>query len=70
MSDNLHNIRNEWIKTQADLDDYKDFQVWFSGVLEENINDVIYGIKEGTEAMKNGHDKIEMFRFIQTNIMK
>lgn len=70
MKDNSQSKRNELINTQADLDEYKNFQVWFNGVLEESINDVIYGIKEGTEAMKNGQDKIEMFKFIQTNIMK
>ncbi|API89451.1 hypothetical protein BKP56_09370 [Marinilactibacillus sp. 15R] len=58
------------IKTQADLDEYKDFQVWMNKVLDESIEDVRYSIKEGEEGMQNGHKKIEMFKHIQKNIMR
>lgn len=58
------------IKTQADLDEYKEFQVWFNKILDESINDVRYAIKEGEEGMQNGHKKIEMFKHIQKQIMR
>lgn len=61
---------DQTIKTQADLDKYKEFQVWFNKVLDESINDIRYAVKEGEEGMQKGYKKIEMFKHIQSQIMR
>lgn len=65
-----NNLFESTIKSQADLDEYKDFQVWMNKVLDESISDVRYAIKEGTEGMQNGHNKIGMFKYMQSQIMR
>lgn len=66
----LDDKRKYKIATQADLDEYREFQRWFNSILEDSINDTIYEIKEGTETMQNGNNKTEMLKFIQTQLMK
>ncbi|MFL2071145.1 hypothetical protein ACEN32_02410 [Marinilactibacillus psychrotolerans] len=66
----MSNAFNQTIKTQEDLDEYKDFQVWMNKVLEESIEDVRYSIKEGDEGIRNGYKKIEMFKHIQNQLMR
>ncbi|GEL67268.1 hypothetical protein [Marinilactibacillus psychrotolerans] len=66
----MSNHFDQTIKTQADLDEYKDFQVWMNKVLDESISDIRYAVKEGEEGMQKGHKKIEMFKHIQKQIMR
>lgn len=65
-----NNLFESTIKTQSDLNEYKEFQVWMNKVLEESISDVRYAIKEGAEGIQNGHKKIEMFKHMQSQIMR
>ncbi|WP_413527064.1 hypothetical protein [Marinilactibacillus psychrotolerans] len=66
----MNNHFDQTIKTQADLDEYKEFQVWMNKVLDESIADIRYVVKEGEEGMNKGHKKIEMFKHIQKQIMR
>lgn len=66
----MSNHFDQKIKTQADLDEYKEFQVWMNKVLDESISDIRYAVKEGEEGMQKGHKKIEMFKHIQKQIMR
>ncbi|MFL2116256.1 hypothetical protein ACEN4P_01340 [Marinilactibacillus psychrotolerans] len=66
----MSNVFDQTIKTQADLDEYKDFQVWMNKVLDESIADIRYAVKEGEEGMQKGHKKIEMFKHMQSQIMR
>lgn len=38
--------------------------------LNDSKNDVRYAVNEGEEGMEKGHKKIEMFRHIQSQIMR
>lgn len=66
----MSNHFDQIIKTQTDLDEYKEFQVWMNKVLDESISDIRYAVKEGEEGMQKGHKKIEMFKHIQKQIMR
>lgn len=66
----MNNEFDQVIKTQADLDEYKEFQVWMNKVLDESIADIRYAVKEGEEGMQKGHKKIEMFKHFQKQVMR